>query len=131
MRHGDKRSKLGRTAEHRKAMLRNLATAILKKGTADEQVDRYITTTVHKAKAVRSMVERLITYAKKGDLAARRQAARFIQEPAVLQSLFSDLAPKYKNRQGGYTRVLKLSNNRLGDNAEMAVIGLVEADKAE
>jgi large subunit ribosomal protein L17 len=128
MRHGDKRSKLGRTAEHRRAMLRNLATSILKKGSAEDQMDRYVTTTVHKAKAVRSMVERLITYAKKGDLSARRQAARFLQEPAILQVLFSDIAPKYKNRQGGYTRVLKLSNNRLGDNAEMAVIGLVEAD---
>jgi len=126
MRHGVKKAKLGRTAAHRKAMLNNLATSIIKQGMAEEQVDRQVRTTIQKAKAVRSLVERLVTYAKKGDLSARRQAAKFIQEPAVLQDLFDTIGPRYESRQGGYTRILKLNDNRHGDNAEMALISLVE-----
>ena len=83
-------------------------------------------TTLHKAKLVRSSVERMITYAKKGDLSARREAARFIMDPKVLQDLFATIGPRYANRNGGYTRVLKLGPNRAGDAAEMALIGLVE-----
>ena len=137
MRHGVKKAKLGRDASHRKAMLRNLAISILKQGSSEEQIDRAVKTTVQKAKAVRSMVERLITYAKKGDLSARRQAAKLIhnsksgedaETKKVLQSLFSEIGPRYKERQGGYTRIFKLSANRNGDNAEMALISLVEDD---
>ena len=68
----------------------------------------------------------MITYAKKGDLSARREAARFIMDPKVLQDLFNTIGPRYANRNGGYTRVLKLGPNRAGDAAEMALIGLVE-----
>lgn len=132
MRHGVKKAKLGRTSSHRKAMLRNLATSIIKQGMAEEQVDRQVRTTIQKAKAVRSLVERLVTYSKKGDLSARRQAAKFVQEPEVLQALFETIGPRYANRQGGYTRILKLNDNRHGDNAEMALISLVEdADLSE
>ncbi len=126
MRHGVKKFKLNRTASHRKAMLKNLATSIIKQGVSEEQMDRQIKTTVIKAKAVRGLVDRLVTYAKKGDLSARRQAAKFIQEPAVLQDLFEKIGPRYADRQGGYTRILKLTANRKGDNAEMAIVTLVE-----
>jgi large subunit ribosomal protein L17 len=91
-------------------------------------MDRHVVTTVAKAKVVRGLVERLITYAKKGDLAARRQAARFIKDPAVLQGLFSDLGKRYAKRQGGYTRLLKLGQVRRGDSAQQAFIALVEEE---
>jgi len=126
MRHGVKNKKLGVNAEHKKAILRSLSTAILKKGLAADVVDRQVRTTLAKAKMVRSVVDRLITYAKKGDLAARRQAARYITDPEVLKGLFETIAPRYANRPGGYTRVLKLATNRPGDASEMALIGLVE-----
>ncbi len=128
MRHGVVGNRLNRTSSHRKAMLKNLATSVLIKGMEDEQMERHVVTTVPKAKAVRGLVERLITYAKKGDLSARRQAARFVPDPQALQALFETIGPRYQARQGGYTRVLKLSQNRHGDNAEMAIISLVEDD---
>lgn len=128
MRHGVKKYKLGRDNKHRRAMLRNLATSVLKQGLESDPMDRQVRTTVQKAKAVRGLVDRLITYAKKGDLSARRQAARFVPEKEhdVLRRLFSELGDRYKDRQGGYTRILKVSGNRHGDNAEMAIITLVE-----
>lgn len=126
MRHGVKTKKLGKRAEHRKAMLNNLATSILRQGLSAEQLDRKVITTVPKAKVVRGLVDRLITYAKKGDLSARRQAAKFVHDSEVLQGLFSDLGPRYAKRPGGYTRILKVAENRHGDNAEMALITLVE-----
>jgi large subunit ribosomal protein L17 len=131
MRHGVKNKKLGANSQHKRAVLRNLSTSILEKGLAEEQKERYIRTTLHKAKMVRSSVERLITYAKKGDLSARREAAKFVKDPLVLQELFNVIGPRYANRNGGYTRVLKLGPNRPGDAAEMALIGLVEDDIAE
>lgn len=126
MRHGNKLKKLGREASHRKAMLNNLATSVLKQGLEEEQMDRQIRTTVQKAKAVRSLVERLITYAKKGDLAAKKLAIKHIHDKDVFVGLFEKLGERYKERAGGYTRVLKLANTRHGDNAAMAVITLVE-----
>lgn len=128
MRHGNKTNRLNRRMDHRRALLNNLATSVLKKGLEEETMKRQVETTVVKAKVVRGLVERLITYAKKGDLSARRQAARFVKEPAVLQGLFDVLAKRYSKRQGGYTRVLKLSDTRRGDNSEMALIGLVEEE---
>lgn len=126
MRHGVKTKKLGMRSEHRAATLNNLATSILRQGLNAAQMDRKVITTVPKAKVVRGLVERLITYAKKGDLSARRQAAKFVHDSEVLQGLFSDLGPRYAKRAGGYTRVLKVSENRKGDNSEMALITLVE-----
>lgn len=126
MRHGVKNKKLGVNAEHKRAILRSLATSILEKGLATEQVDRSVRTTLLKARLARCAVDRLITYAKKGDLSARREAARFVCDPKVLQGLFDVIGPRYASRNGGYTRVLKLGPNRPGDAAEMALISLVE-----
>lgn len=126
MRHGVKNKKLGVDSQHKRAILRSLATSILLKGMEKETVDRQIRTTLFKAKQVRGVVDRLITYAKKGDLSARRQAARFVMDPTVLQGLFNVIGPRYAGRNGGYTRVLKLGLNRSGDASEMALIGLVE-----
>lgn len=115
--------KLGRTADHRKALLRNLATDLIR-------YDR-IETTEMKAKELKSVVEELITLAKRGDLHARRQAAAYIRNvdatetETVLQKLFNVVGPKYVNRTGGYTRVIKTYNRR-GDNAPMAIIALVD-----
>ena len=126
MRHGVKNKKLGVNAQHKRAILRALTTSILEKGMETDQNKRYVRTTLHKAKLVRGAVERMITYAKKGDLSARREAARFVMDPKVLQDLFNTIGPRYATRNGGYTRVLKLGPNRAGDAAEMALIGLVE-----
>lgn len=116
MRHLKSGRKLNRTASHRKAMLSNLATSILDK--------ERVTTSVSKAKEVRSLVERLITYGKRGGLHAIRCAARFVNSKTVLKKLFDDIAPGYKDRQGGYTRIIKKGVRR-GDNAEIAIIELV------
>lgn len=117
MRHGKKIHKMGRTASHRRATLRNMATALFE----HERIE----TTTAKAKALRPYAERLITLAKKGDLHARRRAARDIQNREILGKLFDDLGPRFAERPGGYTRVLKLGT-RKGDAAEMALIELVE-----
>ena len=114
--------KLGRTSDIRKSMLRSLATEVIMYGQLE--------TTVTRAKEVRSVVEELITLGKRGDLHARRQAAQVLQDvvdPATgktaVQKLFDEVAPKYADKNGGYTRVLK-TYNRKGDNAPMAIIGL-------
>jgi len=116
MRHLVSGRKLNRTASHRRAMLSNLAVSILDK--------ERVTTTLAKAKEVRGVVERMITYGKKGDLHARRLAACRINDETVLKKLFDDIAPGYKERNGGYTRVLK-TEDRKGDCAPMAIIELV------
>ncbi len=128
MRHGVKHNRLNRNHDHRKSLLSNLATSVLKQGLKAEPLERGVVTTVTKAKVVRGLVERLITYAKKGDLSARRQAAKFVKDTEVLQGLFSDLGSRYAKRQGGYTRVLKLANRKVGDNSQMALIVLVEEE---
>ncbi len=117
MRHRKKGRKLSRTASHRKATLRNLATSLI-------QHERIETTTA-KAKELRPYAERLITLAKRGDLHARRLAGRKIADRAVLGRLFDDIGPRYAERPGGYTRILKLGSRR-GDAAEMSLIELVD-----
>jgi large subunit ribosomal protein L17 len=119
MRHGVAGRKLGVTSTHRIAMLRNMATSLIK----HEQ----ITTTLPKAKELRPYVERIITLGKRGDLHARRQAYAQIRDEKVVAKLFTTIAERYKARQGGYTRVLK-AGVRYGDAADMAVIELVERD---
>jgi len=122
MRHRKRGRKLGRTPSHRKAMFANLAAALIK----HEQV----VTTLPKAKDVRGKVERLVTLAKRGDLAARRLAlSRLHNDSAVVAKLFDTLAPRYATRPGGYTRVLK-AGFRYGDSAPMAVIEFVDRDEA-
>ncbi len=122
MRHLVSGRKLNRTASHRRAMLSNLAISILDK--------ERVTTTLAKAKEVRSVVERLITYGKKGDLHRIRLAARRINDKTVLKKLFDDIAPSYKDREGGYTRIIKI-NDRKGDNAPMSIIELVGRGSAD
>jgi large subunit ribosomal protein L17 len=117
MRHNVSGRKLNRTPAHRKMLYRNLVTALFR--------HERIQTTVPKAKEARAVAERLITFAKRGDLHARRQAARKINEPEVLQKLFAEIGPRYAEREGGYTRILRLGY-RKGDNAELAILELVD-----
>ena len=117
MRHRKRGRKLNRTASHRRATLRNMATSLFRHGR--------IETTTAKAKELRPFAERLVTLAKRGDLHARRLAARKIQDRQVLGSLFDDIGPRFAERPGGYTRILKLGN-RKGDAAEMSLIELVD-----
>ncbi len=108
--------KLGRESAHRKALFRALITSLI----AHEKIE----TTVIKAKETRSQAEKIITLAKKGDLHSRRLAAEVITDPEVLQKLFDSIAPRYKERNGGYTRILKVGPRR-GDAAPMAILELV------
>lgn len=110
--------KLGRPTDQRKAMLRNLVTSFLK------SEDGRIMTTEMRAKEVRSLAEKMITFAKKGDLHSRRQVLSFVTEEAVVDKLFKDIAPKYADRNGGYTRILKMGPRR-GDAAEVVILELV------
>ena len=108
--------KLGRNSAHRKSMLRNLVTDLFREGR--------ITTTDMRAKEAGRQAEKLITIAKKGDLHARRQVLEYVFDEDVVTKLFDEIAPKYQDRNGGYTRTLKLGP-RQGDNAEMAFLELV------
>jgi len=119
MYHGRKKRRFNRTAEHRKAMFANMSQALIK----HEQ----IVTTLPKAKDLRPVVEKLITLGKRGDLHARRQAIAQMKDVDLVRKLFDVLGPRYKDRQGGYTRVLK-AGFRYGDNAPMAVIEFVDRD---
>ena len=121
MRHGNQGRKLGRTASHRKAMWGNMTAALIK----HEQ----ITTTLPKAKDLRPVIEKLVTLSRRGpaDLHARRQALAQIKDAAQVTKLFDVLAPRYADRKGGYTRVLK-AGFRHGDNAPMAIIEFVDRD---
>jgi large subunit ribosomal protein L17 len=119
MRHGKAHRKLNRTAEHRRAMFANMAAALIK----HEQ----IVTTLPKAKDLRPIVEKLITLGKRGDLHARRQAVAQLRDVAMVKKLFDVLGPRYQERLGGYTRVLK-AGFRYGDSAPVAVIEFVDRD---
>lgn len=118
MRHNVDGRKFGRNTSHRVAMLKNIANAVIEK----EQ----IVTTVQKAKEVRRVVDRLITLGKKGTLHSRRLAFDRTRNDIVVSKLFGTLAERYKARKGGYTRVLKMSDRRWGDAAEMAILELVD-----
>ena len=122
MRHGYAHRKLGRTTSHRTAMFANMSAALIK----HEQ----IVTTLPKAKELRPFVEKLVTLAKKGDLHARRLAISRVRDVGQVGKLFETLGPRYKARNGGYTRVLK-AGFRHGDNAPMAVIEFVDRDPTE
>jgi large subunit ribosomal protein L17 len=119
MRHRCKGRKLGRTWAHRKSMMRNLVTSLFE----HEQVE----TTDAKAKEVRSVAERLITLAKRGGggVAGRRQAARVVRDRRVVKKLFEEIAPRYADRPGGYTRIVKVES-RLGDSAPLSILQLVK-----
>ena len=117
MRHRVAGKRLGRSSAHRKALFRNLVTELFR----HEQ----IRTTEAKAKAIRPQAERLISLAKRGDLHARRMAARDVQDPEILRKLFDEIAERFDDREGGYTRVYKLGP-RKGDAAPVVLISLVE-----
>ncbi len=117
MRHRKKGRALSRTVSHKKATMRNMATSLF----SHERIE----TTTAKAKDLRPFAERLITLGKRGDLHARRLAGRLIADRQVLGKLFDDIGPRFTERPGGYTRILKLGNRR-GDAAEMALIELVD-----
>src|SRR5438105_14140894 len=119
MRHGNAHRKLNRKHEHRRAMFANMCASLIK----HEQ----IVTTLPKAKDLRPIVEKLVTLGKRGDLHARRQAIAQIKDATLVGKLFAVLAPRYRDRHGGYTRVLK-AGFRYGDNAAMAVIEFVDRD---
>ena len=119
MRHGKRGRKLGRTASHKKAMLNNMATSLFDNGK--------VRTTLPKAKELRGVAERLISFAKRGDLHARRQVLRRIQNKVVLTKLFEEIGPSFADRDGGYTRILKLGPRR-GDSSELCLIELVGDD---
>jgi len=116
MRHQKRGRKLGRDSAHRKSLYANLTSELIQHGS--------IRTTLAKAKEVRPVAEQMITLGKRGDLHARRQAVAFLRQKPVVKSLFEDVAPRYAERSGGYTRIIKLGP-RLGDAAEMAYIELV------
>ncbi|MEJ2048591.1 MAG: 50S ribosomal protein L17 [Calditrichota bacterium] len=116
MRHRNKTKKLGRTKSHRRATLGNMARSIIE--------HQQVKTTLAKAKAARSVIERLITFGKKDTVAARRQAFKLLQNHLLVKKLFDEVAPTFADRKGGYTRVIKLGQRR-GDGAELAVLQLV------
>jgi large subunit ribosomal protein L17 len=118
MRHRKDHRRLGRKSEHRRALLRNLVTALF-------QYER-IETTVAKAKETRRFAERMITFGKQGDLAARRHVASYIMKPEIVAKLFSTIAPWYADRNGGYTRIVRIGH-RLGDAGETAYLELVKS----
>ena len=108
--------RLGRATDHRMLMLRNLVTSLLDKGK--------IVTTVTRAKETRSLAEKMITLAKRGDLHSRRMAIAFVMDETVVKKLFDNIGPKYADREGGYTRIVKIGPRR-GDAAEMVILELV------
>jgi len=119
MRHQVKRYQLRRNTAHRRALLRNLVTSLLEK--------ERIRTTLAKAKAARPVAEKMITLGKRGTLAARRRAVAYLLKESVVQKLFSELGPRFKERPGGYTRIVKLGL-RSGDGAQMAMFELLGAE---
>ena len=116
MRHRKNKNKLNRTASHRKAVIANIASSLFE--------HKQVKTTTTKAKVVRQTVDNLITFAKKGTLADRRQVLRKIRDKKIVKNLFDEIAPTYKDRNGGYTRVVKLGRRR-GDGSDMALLELV------
>jgi large subunit ribosomal protein L17 len=116
MRHLNSGSKLGRQPAHRRATLRNLVTNVIEK--------ERITTTIRRAKATRPLVERMITLGKRDSLHARRQAASFLMTPLATKKLFEDIAPRFADRAGGYTRIIH-AGFRIGDGAQLAILELL------
>ena len=120
MKHNITHRKLNRTTSHRKALLMNLSNSLIK----HEQ----ITTTLSKAKELRPFVEKIITLGKKGDLVSRRKAISILQDQKNTKKIFDVISERYKERSGGYTRIIKIGN-RFGDNAPTAIIELVDRDE--
>ena len=122
MRHGKKIAKLGRDRSHRKAMMRNMVTSLL--------AHEHVSTTNAKGKELKRQTEHMITFAKCGDLHSRRQVLRKIADKSVVRKLFDELGPRYSERKGGYTRLVKIGPRR-GDGAEMCIVELVDRPGGE
>lgn len=122
MRHRVQGRKLGRTSAHRKALFRNQLTALF--------THERIITTVSKAKELRPIAERMVTLARTGTLAARRRVATMVQDKEIAQRLFEEIAPRFADRPGGYTRIMRLGRRR-GDNAELAIIEFIDYELAD
>jgi len=120
MRHLKEGRKLGRTASHRKALLRNMVSSLLE----FEKIE----TTDAKAKELRKVADKMITWGKRGDLHARRLSLRVISSKKIVQKLFDDIGPRFKERKGGYTRITKVGR-RKGDNAPLSIIELITQDE--
>ncbi len=120
MYHGKAGRKLGRTSSHREAMFRNMVTSIIK--------HERIRTTDAKAKEVRKIAEKMITLGKRGDLHARRQALAFVRDKEMVQKLFGELSERYRERNGGYTRIVKVGY-RAGDNAPVSILEFIAEDR--
>ena len=123
MRHRKAGRQLGRNSSHRKAMFRNMVTSLLEHGR--------IKTTDAKANELRRLAARMITLGKKGSIHARRLAAKTIRSETVIHKLFTEIAPGFQDRHGGYTRIIKLGKPRVGDNAQMSIIELMPAGSPE
>ena len=121
MRHNKSGKRLGRNTPHRTAMLRNMVTSLFE--------HEKLTTTDARAKELRKVADRMITLGKRGDLHARRQVLSIIRDQKVVAKLFDQIGPRYKDRPGGYTRIIKVGT-RLGDNAPQSIIALVEEEMA-
>ena len=122
MRHQKSKVHLNRTASHRKALFANMACSLIE--------EKQIQTTVAKARAVRAFVERMITFARKGDLSSRRHVLKHLRQRMAVKTLFDKIGPFYANRTGGYTRIVKLGQRR-GDAAPMAILELVDREAME
>ncbi|GAB4442891.1 MAG: 50S ribosomal protein L17 [bacterium] len=122
MRHRCENTRLGRTTSHRQSVIKNLVSSLIKHGR--------IETTETKAKVARRFAEKMITLGKKGDLNSRRLAFAFLRDDELLKKLFSELAPKFANRKGGYTRIIKVGT-RLGDAAPVAILEWVDYELSE
>ena len=122
MRHLNEGRKLKRTSSHRKALLRNMVTSLLE----FEKIE----TTDAKAKELRKVADKMISWGKRGDLHARRQALRVINNKKTVQKLFSDIAPRFRERRGGYTRIIKVGRRR-GDNAPLSIIELIPSEEVK
>ena len=120
MRHLKEGRKLGRTSSHRRALLRNMVTSLL----AFEKIE----TTDAKAKELRKVADKMITWGKRGDLHARRQVLKVVNNKTTAQKLFGDIAPRFRERKGGYTRIIK-TGRRKGDNAPLSIIELIPAEE--
>ncbi len=118
MRHRVKKKKFDRTSEQRRALYRSLVRALI--------LEERIETTLERAKAVRSLAERLITLGKRGDLSARRRALELLPDKEAVRKVFDELAVRFEGRKGGYTRILKLPERRRGDSAQLAILEWVE-----
>lgn len=122
MRHGRKVAKLGLGRSHRKAMMNNMVTSLL--------AHEHVSTTTARGKELKRQAEHIITFAKRGDLHSRRQVLRHIADKAVVSKLFDELGPRYSDRAGGYTRLVRLGPRR-GDGAEMVIVELVDRPGAD